>query len=92
MAFQNLGAVVITGESNENAAEETTEGNYFFRLIQCRSTLQGDKSGLGLGWVDFVLVVPPSAQNLGCQWNNQNLVNQTQSQTGCVTLYIQTVL
>ena len=49
--------------------------------------VQGDKSGLGLGWVDFVLVVPLSAQNLGSQWNNQNLVNQTQSQTGLVTLY-----
>ena len=49
--------------------------------------LQGDTSGLGLGLVDFVIVIPLSPQNLGSQWNNQNQVNQTQSQTGCVTLY-----
>ena len=40
----------------------------------------GDKSGLGLGWVDFVLVFSLPAKD------NQNLVNQTQSETGLVTL------
>ena len=48
--------------------------------------VQGDKSGLGLGLVDLVLVVPLTAQILSRQWNNHKKVDQTQSQTGLVTL------
>ena len=44
-------------------------------------------SGLGLGLVDLVFIVPLTAQTLRRQWNNHNKVNQTQSQTGCVTVY-----